>query len=92
MTDWIRPFHDRAWQKRHLWQHLVGGAVWVVLLSLVAPTAGLPALTRLYWVCVIQGVWERYQREYDPTYPAWSGVADWVLTVAGAALTLAVLP
>lgn len=82
----------RTWWVRHGWQHVVGGLVWFLLLSLVPPTADLSPWVRLYWVAFIQGIWERYQREYDPTYPLWSMVGDWTLAVAGGALLAAVWP
>ena len=77
---------DADWRRTHVWQHMVGGAIWIGVLCL--PPLRLTVPERLIWVTVIQGVWERYQREYDPTYPVWSMVGDTVLASTTAAIVL----
>lgn len=81
-SEWTRPLWDGEWQRRHVWQHLLGGVVWWGLLVL----GGIAPWAAVYWTAVIQGGWERFQREYEPTYPVWSMAADTLLAVVGAAL------
>lgn len=87
LSDFLIPLRDRDWQKKHIWQHIVGGMIWWAILHL--PPLHLTGGQVLLWTTVIQGVWERYQREYDPTYPVWSMVWDTALAVLGCALLVA---
>lgn len=76
--------YDAQWRRTHIFAHVFGGIVWSLILCL--PPLQLTVWQRVMWVGIIQGVWERYQREYDPTYPLWSGAADTLLAVVGAIL------
>lgn len=86
--DFLRPLRDADWRRTHILAHLLGGAVWYFVLHL--PPLDLTSVQLLLWTTVIQGVWERYQREYDPTYPLWSMVWDTGLAILGCALLLVV--
>lgn len=87
--DFLRPFRDREWRRTHIWQHIVGGMVWFGVLHL--PPLHPTDAQLLIWTTVIQGVWERYQREYDPFYPIWSMAWDTALAVLGCAILVGVL-
>jgi hypothetical protein len=78
------PF-DASWRKRHIWQHVIGGVIWYLIL-LAPPFGSLDPWWRVYWATVIQGIWERYQREYEPTYPVWSMLGDTLCASFGATL------
>ena len=55
---------------------------------LAPPFDGLNPWWRVYWAGCVQGIWERYQREYDPTYPQWSMAWDTAFALFGAAAAL----
>lgn len=90
LSDFLRPFRDAEWRRVHVWQHLAGGVVWALCLQM-PPFGDLDLWSQLFWVTFIQAVWERYQREYDPTYPVWSMVWDTGLAVVGGAVTLGLI-
>ena len=90
LSDWLIPLHPEGadWRRTHILAHLIGGMVWWGILHL--PPLHLTPGQMLLWVGVIQGVWERYQREYDPTYPYWSIAWDTLFGLAGAAVAIQV--
>jgi len=81
---------DADWRRVHVVPHLVGGVVHaaVLLAAILLVLAGHPFWAAWVLATYVQGLWERFQREYDPTYPAWSMVGDTVIASVAAGVTL----